>query len=284
LKRREASIGSKIGEAMQVNPLFVPTLVGSAALFWLGLALQKKFHARRGGPFLWASAVVLACPGLLFVLYYAHMFDDAAWFYNLRAVPYTELLACGLGLAAGVLQSWWEPETFGEKMVAPGLIFLLVLVPFVKPLLDPLDISKLKDRYAGEVCLQSTFSTCGPASAATLLRSFGKIASEKELAHDSFTSRGGTEIWYLARALGKRGVRTSVVIRPGASAAIPSPAIAGVVLPGNAGHFIAILNTDRQRITIADPLKGKLVVASADLAHYYRFTGLFLVLRIPKPR
>jgi hypothetical protein len=193
-------------------------------------------------------------------------------------------LACGLGLAAGVLQSWWEPENFGEKVFAPGVLFVLVLVPFVKPLLDPLDTSKLKARYAGEVCLQSTFSTCGPASAATLLRSFGKIASEKELAHDSFTSRGGTEIWYLARALGKRGVRTSVVIRPGANAAIPSLAIAGVALPGNAGHFIAILSSDQQRITIADPLQGKLVVASADLPHYYRFTGFFLVLRIPKPR
>ena len=281
---REESIGSRIAEAMPVNPLYVPTLIGSAALFWLGFVLQKKFHARRGASVLWLSAVVLACPGLLYVLYYAHMFDDATWFYSLRAVPYTEVLACGLGLAAGVVQSWWEPENLGEKMVAPVVLFVLTLVPFVKPLLDPLDMSKLKDRCDGEVCLQSTFSTCGPASAATLLRSFGKIASEKELAHDSFTSRGGTEIWYLARAMRKRGVRTRVVIRPGADTAIPSPAIAGVVLPGNAGHFIAILNTEEQRVTIADPLKGKLVVASADLPHYYRFTGFFLVLRSPKQR
>ena len=269
---------------MHVNPLLLPTLIGSAAFFWLGLVLEEEFHSRRGGAVVWVSAVVLACPGLLYVLYYAHMFDDAAWFYNLRTVAYTELLACGLGLAAGVLQSWWEPENFGEKIVAPAVLFVLVLVPFVKPLLDPIDMGQLKDRYEGEVYLQSTFSTCGPASAATLLRSFGKIASEKELAQDSFTSRGGTEIWYLARAFRKRGVRTSVVIRAGADLAIPSPAIAGVVLPGNAGHFIAILNSDQQRITIADPLKGKLVVASSDLPHYYRFTGFFLVLGSPKQR
>ena len=75
-----------------------------------------------------------------------------------------------------------------------------------------------------------------------------------------------------------------MVIRPRADKAIPSPAIAGVVLPGNAGHFIAILNTAEQRVTIADPLKGKLVLASADLPNYYRFTGFFLVLRSPKQR
>jgi ABC-type bacteriocin/lantibiotic exporter with double-glycine peptidase domain len=172
-----------------------------------------------------------------------------------------------------------EPETFGEKIVAPSVLFVLVLVPFVKPLLDPLDTRLLKDRYQGEVCLQSTFSTCGPASAATLLRSFGIVASERELAYDSFTSRGGTEIWYLARALRKRGVGTSVVIRPRPDSDIPSPAIAGVVLPGNAGHFIAILGSDAQHVTIADPLKGELVIDKSQIQNYYRFTGFFLVLR-----
>ena len=263
---------------MHVNPLFLPTLVGSAVFFWLGLVLQRKLQTCRQVCVFWIVAAALACPGLLFVLYYAHLFDNAAWFYELRTAPYTELLTCGLGLAAGAFHSWWEPETFGEKIVAPSLLFVLVLVPFVT-LLDPLDATLLKDRYQGDVCLQSTFSTCGPASAATLLRSFGIMANEKELAYDSFTSRGGTEIWYLARTLRRRGVGTSVVIRPRADMVIPSPAIAGVVLPGNAGHFIAILSSDAQRLTIADPLKGRLVISKTELPNYYRFTGFFLVLR-----
>jgi hypothetical protein len=273
------SIGFTISSTMHVNVLFLPTLAGSAILFWLGLILQRKLQTRRGSVELWAFAVVLACPELLYVLYYAHVFDDATWFYNLRTVPYTEVLACGLGLAAGVIHSCWEPESFGEKAVAPAALLVLVMIPFVKPLLDPLDMSKLKDRCEGDVCLQSTFSTCGPASAATLLRSFGQTVSEKELAYDSFTSRGGTENWYLARALRKRGVGTRVLIRARGDTAIPSPAIAGVVLPGNAGHFIAILSSDDGQVTIADPLKGKFVVSAADVPNYYRFTGFFLVLQ-----
>ena len=264
---------------MRVNPLLLPTAVGAALLFWLGLILRKKFPTGRARFVLWAAAVGLACPGVLYVLYYTHMFDDAAWFYNLRTVRYTELLACGLGLATGVFHAGWEPESFGEKLVAPAALFVLVLVPFVKPLLDPLDQSQLKDQYRGEVCLQSTFSTCGPASAATLLRSFGRSATERELAKESFTSRGGTEIWYLARALRKRGIETRVEIQPPANVIVPSPALAGVVLPGNAGHFIAIVNSDGQRVTVADPLKGEFVVAKDDLPKSYRFTGFFLVLR-----
>lgn len=265
---------------MQVNPLFLPTLVGTALLFRLGWILQRKLETRKGRIVLWTVGGLLACPGLLYVLYYSHVLDDAAWLYNLRTVRYTELLACGVGLLAGAFDAWWEPESFGEKAVVPAALLVLVAVPYIKPVLDPLDLTKLKDQCEGEVCLQSTFSTCGPASAATVLKSFGKTASEKELARESLTSRGGTEIWYLARALQRRGVATSVVIRPRGETETPSPAIAGVVLPGNAGHFIAILSNDEERVTIADPLKGKFVVAKADLVNRYQFTGFFLVLRL----
>src|SRR5260370_33026524 len=62
-------------------------------------------------------------------------------------------------------------------------------------------------------CLQTTYSTCGPASSASLLQAFGQDASEQQLARESFTSKGGTEIWYLARAFRRRGFRTNFVIQ-----------------------------------------------------------------------
>jgi hypothetical protein len=222
-------------------------------------------------------SLVLAFPGL-FALYYTHLFDNQSWFYDLRTIRYTELLGCGLGVAAGMLYGWWQPESFGEKVVVPSALLVFVLVPFVKPLLDPLDVRQLKDRSKGEVCLQSTFSTCGPASAVTLLRSFGNDVSERQLATESFTSRGGTEIWYLARALRRRGIGTTVVIRSPGDVILPSPAIAGVLLPGHAGHFIAVLSSDEQQVTLADPLKGKLTLTRKELSSYYQFTGFFLVL------
>jgi len=186
---------------------------------------------------------------------------------------------CGLGFIAGLVHSWWQPESFGEKAVVPSVLLVLVLIPFVKPLLDPLDLSQLKDRMDGEVCLQSTFSTCGPASAATILRAFGEEATERQLASECLTSRGGTEVWYIARALQRRGFDPKVVIQSGDSENWPSPAIAGVVLRGGAGHFIAVMNSAGDLVTIADPLKGKFVFTRAELRNRYHFTGFFLVVR-----
>ena len=59
----------------------------------------------------------------------------------------------------------------------------------------------------------------------------------------------------------------------------PSPFIAGVVLRGGQGHFIALLNDEAGRMTVVDPLKGKFVVTSEQLKAKYRFSGLFLVVR-----
>jgi hypothetical protein len=51
-----------------------------------------------------------AIPGILFVLYYSHLFDNAAWFYNLRAIRYTELLASCMVLLAGFVYSVMLPN------------------------------------------------------------------------------------------------------------------------------------------------------------------------------
>ncbi len=206
------------------------------------------------------------------------MFDNAAWFYSFRVLPLTEFLPGGIGLLAGVLHPWFEPETLGQRLLVPGALLVLVVIPFVKPLLDPIELSRLRERCDGEVCMQSTFSTCGPSSAATLLKAFGQTASEKQLAGECLTSRGGTEIWYIARAFQRRGFRQRVLIQQPESLSLPSPAIAGVVLRGGAGHFIAIMSQTADEVTIGDPMKGKLVVKLADLKNYYHFTGFFLVI------
>jgi predicted double-glycine peptidase len=132
-------------------------------------------------------------------------------------------------------------------------------------------------------------STCGPASAATLLNVLGHPASEQELARESFTSRGGTENWYLARALRRRGLDVAFELRPTVDGVlpsvipddIPSLAIAGVLLPGRAGHFIAILGSDGDSVTFADPIDGKHTMTRAQLLERYHFTGFFMVVRRP---
>ena len=263
---------------MQVAPVALLTVLIAGALFVVGSLLARKAVARSGKQWLFLAGVILAAPGLLFVSYYTHLFDDAAWFYTLRTLTGTEFLVGAMGFLAGVLNSWFEPESLGQKLMLPGALAVLVLIPFVKPLLDPIELGRLRDYCESEVCLQSTFSTCGPSSAATILKTLGQTASERQLARECLTSRGGTEIWYIARAFQRRGFRTSILIQPRDSISPPSPAIAGVVLPGGAGHFIAIMSETSDAVTIGDPMKGKLVVKRAELKDYYHFTGFFLVI------
>jgi Peptidase C39 family len=262
---------------MHLLPVTLLTVFGAGVLFYVGMFLGKVV-SRGNRIWLLLVGMFLAAPGLIFVLYYTHLFDNAAWFYSFRILRFTEFLPAGLGLLAGVLNSWFEPETLGEQLVIPTVLTVLVLVLFVKPLLDPIELDRLRDRCDGEVCMQSTFSTCGPSSAATLLKFFGEPASERQLARECLTSRGGTEIWYIARAFERRGYRAEVVTRPAENLSPPSPAIAGVVLPGGAGHFIAIMRETPDEVTIGDPMKGKLVVRRDNLKNYYHFTGFFLVI------
>jgi ABC-type bacteriocin/lantibiotic exporter with double-glycine peptidase domain len=128
-----------------------------------------------------------------------------------------------------------------------------------------------------------TVSTCGPTSAATLLKEFGQNASEEELPRESFTYRGGTEIWYVARAFRRRRLTADFLIQARERISPPAPAIAGVVLPGGAGHFIAILSESADAVTVGDPLRGKLVIPRNELASAYHFTGFFLVIRPRRP-
>src|SRR5580698_481898 len=105
---------------MHLNPLALPALLCSAVLFLVGSFLGKRVASHQSRGYLLLAGFALAAPGLLFVLYYTHLFDSAAWFYSFRALPFTEIAGGGIGLLAGVLNSWFDPETIGEKLAIPA--------------------------------------------------------------------------------------------------------------------------------------------------------------------
>ena len=113
-----------------------------------------------------------------------------------------------------------------------------------------------------------------------ILRQLGKPATEKEIAQASFTSRSGTENWYLARTLRQRGIQVRFCLRRDPSMPWPIPSIAGVRLSsfGNSGHFISILGQADDKFIIGDPLEGKLVLSKSALLEKYTFTGFFMQL------
>ena len=264
-----------------MNLMFFPVLALSALLFGFGYRVGIRPAASGVSWSAYAAASVFAAPGILFAVYYLHLFDDAVWFYRIRSWPLSELSASGAGLLAGLIQAWTVRQGRRSRVLIPGLLLAGLCVPYLKPVVAPLDLTTLAAACPDGVCLQSTPSTCGPSSVASILRLFAVEETEATLAKEAFTSAGGTENWYLARALRRRGfpVRYVVVARPVAQ--LPFPSVAGVVLPGGLGHFIAVLAETDTTWVVGDPMYGRVNVSKSRPGDAYDFTGFFMVVGNP---
>lgn len=267
-----------------MNYLLFPTLFLGAILFAIGVPLAR--HTNRGlFLFLSAIALVMAAPGILFAVYYFKILGDPLWLYRFRSVPGSELSAGAAGLLAGLLHGRYSRQPGFQRIAGkyffPTTLALGLVLPYLKPVLRPPHWDQFQDQWTEGVCLQTSESSCGPACAATLLRQMGKTATEKEIARASFTSRNGTENWYLARTLRRQGCRVQFTFLTDTSQPWPFPAIAGVRLPGsgNTGHFITILDRVGDKYIVGDPLIGKLIQSPFELRGDYDFTGFFMVVK-----
>jgi hypothetical protein len=230
-------------------------------------------------------AFAIALPGILFAVYYTKLLGDPLWLYEFRSARGSELSAGGAGLVAGLLHGRFSAHERFRKIAGqwffPIILLLGLLVPYLKPILRPPHWDQFQDQWSEDVCLQTSETSCGPACAATLLRQLGKPATEKEIAKAAFTSRNGTENWFLARTLRARGCQVQFTSVTNTTQDWPFPAIAGVRLPGsgNTGHFIAILGRVGDKYIVGDPLIGKLVQTQSELRSDYEFTGFFMTVK-----
>ena len=232
----------------------------------------------------WGVAIFFAVPGIIYCVYYTRLLGEPIWFYQVRTVPGTELLASPAGFLAGWFQVRVVPRLqlsqWGTRFLVPVLLGFSVALPYLKPILKkPQPVPAFRDQWTNGVCLQSTFSTCGPASAATALNQLGIKVSEQELARAAYTSASGTENWYLARALRRHGMQTAFLFSK--TLDTPLPAVIGVRLKNsaNSGHFIALLDKQGSKFILGDPMEGRLTSTLAELADEYEFTGFILSLR-----
>ena len=217
---------------------------------------------------------VLSTPAILFVAYYSHKLPETEAFYEFRSWPGTELLVAFIGGLAGVA------ATFLNRILLPlpaACMVIAAFIPFAKPLLGPIPDHDFKDQWAGPVCQQSTASTCGPASLATIMSHLGFKASEMEIARAAYSYEGGTEAWYLARYARKMGLKARFTIQNGFAPDIPLPAIAGVSL-GAVGHFIPILAKEGDLYVIGDPIEVETRLTREQLLKLYRFTGFYITV------
>ncbi len=258
-------------------------------VFLVGIWLAKRLQIATSNFALFIFSLIAAVPAFLFAVYYVGILGETEWFYSFRALQGSEFSACAVGLLAGWLQTRRNQNQRVRKQMSAGFIpFILLLcvaAPYLKQIFLRPDWSNFNDRWADGVCLQSSESSCGPASAATLLKIYGKRVTEKEIAQESFTSRRGTENWYLIRTLRRHGLEARYSISLPNQTDLPWPAIVGVRLGGKngAGHFIVMLGKSENRFVIGDPLTGREELNKMQLQDRYYFTGFAIAAASNSP-
>lgn len=216
----------------------------------------------------------LAIPATLYSVYYLHILPEQEWVYTLRSWTASDFLVIFQGAAAGAFATILSRRFLIIPLFAT---IALALIPSIKPLLNPLPRETFKEQWEDGVCLQSTPSTCGPASVATVLKHLGMESSEHEIARYAHTSGSGTEAWYLARYLRNRGLTPRFALTNGFASDESFPAIVGVKL-GNYGHFIAVLEVTENTVIFADPLNGRHSLPFPEFLVRYEFTGFHLTV------
>jgi len=262
---------------MNVNWLVLPTLAVALILFAVGEKLVSDSLFPKRKTVIFVAALLAGMPGILFALFYLHWFDRVTCFYEFHSLPFVELFAAGVGILVGAVSALVRQRKLFTRPFLIVVLCLGITLPYLKPIIAPLSQANLRDRWTDDVCMQSTASSCGAASAATIFRWYRMNLTERDLTRECFTYQGGTENWYLARAFRRRGFNVQYVIRDGFPPDLSLPAIAGVKV-GGAGHFIPILCKVETIYTTGDPLIGRRSHTETAIGKDYEFTGFFMVI------
>jgi len=254
---------------MFINPNLITALILGAALFIAGYRLAGRFTSRSSRFALFVLFMLLCLPAISFVGYYTHLLGEPLWYIQFRALPGSEILSATWGLLFGFLAGL-RPQS---RILRSGVIWclLLIFVPFAKPIVLPAAFTPIQNQWQDGICLQTTSSTCGPASLATIFAHFGLRRTEADIARRAFTCRSGTENWYLIRYARRQGLQATVLVERDLSR-LPTPAILGVRI-GPYGHFITLLRNDAGIYTIGEPRFGRLELSAEEFHQRYSFNG-----------
>ena len=258
-----------------MNPNYLSLVaLGLSLLIFVGVEAGLRREPVRIRCLVLIVSALLAIPSFLFAFYYAHLMPEWEWFYELRSIKGSEFLVLFLGAALGAGASLLTRWVYGFLLAA---LLAVGIVPYLKPFVTPLPETAFEDLWKDNACLQSTSSTCGPASVCTILHYLGHSATEREVARAAHTGATGTEAWYLARYAREKGFKTRFRFCNTFAPQAGLPAVVGVRL-GGVGHFIAVLKMEGEEVIFADPLVGEECLSLDDFLERYRFTGFHLCI------
>ena len=259
---------------MNPNWLGVISAILAFAAFFMAYRSARRIATKSKILYL-LLAIVAAIPAASFAVYYAHVFAEPSWYYQFRSIAGTEFLMVFMGVAGGLLATLMPRVLLGIPLFG---VAAFSIAPIIKPFIGPIPNGTFRDKWDGDVCRQSTPSTCGAASTATILKQLGQNVTEAELAAEAHSYAGGTEAWYLARAVRSRGFDVNFEFSPGFSTEGGLPAVVGVRL-GSIGHFIAIIGQEGDKFVIGDPLRGREVLSKEELEQRYDFTAFRMQIK-----
>ena len=263
---------------MTINWIIFPAILFFFLFIKIGYVLSVRLNTVKAKSLLFIISFIAAIPGILFTLYYLHLFDNSEWFYNFRSVKFIELTAAGMGLLAGAFYGIICNKNKIYRILITVFLCVWIYIPYVKSVALPIPESDFSDNWSNNVCLQTTLSSCGPSCAATLLKDFGIDVSEKQLAKSCFTYQGGTEIWYIARVFRKYGFEVEFKKLSDLPSSLPAPSIAGVKI-GKLGHFIPLIARKKDLYIVGDPLIGRKSYTKSELLKRYKFTGFYMMIK-----
>lgn len=259
---------------------FVPALLLAVVSFVGFRQLYLRWCSMVGRAVLVGAAFALATPGVLFASNYLLMLPYASWFIELHSLPGAEISSGLVGSWLGVMfaSSRLRPSKLNGPILIVCAVMTVGLVcgPFLKQLYGHVYYETMDERWRDGVCLQSSSYTCMPASVTTIVKMMGGHITEPELAREAGSTVGGTEFWYLRRALRKHGFdcRFRWV---GSARRAPVPCVLGV-MNGDLPHAVVLLHKDAKGVVIGEPLRGRREYDWALFKECYRPEGSAIVI------
>ena len=266
-----------------INPNFYLSLIFCLILFISGRQLAELPSSGKTKGNITAILSLIALPSLLFPLGYLNFFGESPLYCSFRAINRSEILTSLIAPLFGYI-TYLRPRSvireYGFSAMTKRLrpfafpfCLLFITFCFVKPIIRPLDKNiDFLEIWENDVMMQSSASTCGPSSLATVMYSIDSYRdSEEDIARGAYTCRTGADNWYLARYSIALGYKAKFSVCRDITE-VPVPSIAGVRING-AGHFIAILSVENNIVEIGDPLRGKLYLSPSDFNNLYEFSG-----------
>jgi ABC-type bacteriocin/lantibiotic exporter with double-glycine peptidase domain len=177
-----------------------------------------------------------------------------------------------VSITSAVLASFFNRFS---SLIILALLILFISIPHLKPIIAKVPESSFSEKWKDKTCLQSTPSSCGPASINTILSLLGYRSSEKEIAKAAHTYLGGIEAWYLARYVRSKNFRAKFDFKNDKLENLQLPALIGVKIC-SAGHFIVLLNRKEDQLTISDPLRGTEIISFEKFKEIYQLTNFRL--------